>query len=262
MKNRMNIINKNGYYFNKETQRLENFELVKIFVNFHDETVVYHCSLGGKESIIEDANIQIYASENAFKRNTPNEYLTGGDFKSLFHRVYGFYPMCSDDGEYRAYTIINGQAELVAIKSMTFEIIYYSPYSCHVYTDSTAKYYADGAEVFEWNDYILLDSDGTTHRRECTASKLAMNDEQAALVAELDIILEKLNKANIKLLIDYDSYKVYALSMTNIDRLETYDDFNDDYATIQLKMMSELNGSRVSVFNSGDWLPHASFNKE
>lgn len=262
MKNEMNIVNQNGYYFNNETQRLESFELVKTFVNFHDETVVYHCLLGGKESIIEDTNIKIYASENAFKRNAPNEYPAGGHFKCLFHRVYGFYPMLSDDGEYRAYTIINGQAELVAIEKMTFEIVWYSPYSSHVYTNSTAKYYANSAEVFEWNDYFLQNSDGTIHRRECTASKLAMSDEQAALVSELDVILEKLNKANVKLLIDYDSYKVYALSMTNIDRLETYDDFNDDYATIQLKMMSELNGSRVSVFNSCEWLPHASFNKE
>ena len=217
--------------------------------------------LGGKEAVLRDANIKIYASETAFKCNTPTEYLSGLNFKNLFHRVYRFYPICSDDGDYRAYTIINGQAELVAIEDMTFEIVYYSPYSCHVYTNSTVKYYANSAEVFEWNDYILQDSDGTTHRRECTASKLAMNDEQAALVSELNLILEKLNNANVKLLVDYDSYKLYALSMTNVNRLEVYDDFDDDDATVRLKMMSELDSSRVSVFNSSEWLPHASFNK-
>ena len=260
MKEKMNVIGTNGYYFNKTNKRLEYFEIKSIKVNFHHETIVYNGLLGGKEESIVDNDLKLYETTAKYERNEPNDaWMWLGSFNDMFQKVYKFKPLRDADLVAQAWRMKAGEPVLCDILPITFNVKR-TLYGAEVAADSEFDYYQSKQETLEYNDYYVLGDDGTTICHQCTASKVALSKEQKALIEKFKNILTEMQDANIAIIRDDETWDLHALSLDNIDRLDMTDDYTDDYKEITKRMTEHIGMPHIRSWYY-DYGAHAKFKK-
>lgn len=229
---KMNIVINNGYVLNKESQCLESLTIKKITANFTKETVVYECLLGGVETTISDNNLQVYQTESHFERGQAWKASSLSDFYSLFFRVYKT-DAHSVDNVPMAWVFRDGQAEFIPIPEMTFTIHVTDSCVSSVTSDVDMKFYHSREKVYEYNDYQVKDDNGDVVLHKSTATLLALNDEQQKLVDDLRENIKKLVNSGARLFFDQDDWRLRVVSGVNVDKIEQWGDYDDDYISIQ-----------------------------
>ena len=105
--------------------------------------------------------------------------------------------------------------------------------------------YYDAEEVYDFNDYEVVNNDGTKTFHEGLCSRLKLTDEQNALVDKLQSVIDECNKAGIKLVFNLCDYYLTAFNSANIDRVEydpSCDEENEICHYLNLRDSRTLNG--------------------
>lgn len=235
----------NGYMLNSTNKQLERFEFISCKFNFTANSVKYKCRLGGMETMIENNNLQVYANESNYKANNPLPpfALT---FDDAMRRAYGFESQWHDEKPY-AWEYKNGDALMVEISAITFSFCD----SCTIEKDDNYQIYESHLRVFDFHDLVIKEDDGTIKVQKAPANKLIPNDEQKALIEELQVVLQKLNNADMKIVFDHRDAELYALPMGNIQAISNWDDGEHSYIQIQ-DMIPNIKNANISTFNSED----------
>lgn len=242
----MKIQRNSGYMFNNSNKRLEKYEFISCRFNFANDSMQYKCRLGGVETTVEDNNLRVYASESDYKQNNPIAHFNL-DFNEAMSRTYGFHPQWDCFGKPKVWEYKNGDAVLVDISDVTFTAI-----GDHKFEkDGSRQIYESHSLVFDYHDLVIKEADGSIKVRKSPASRLIFNDEQKALMEELQVVLQKLTAVNVELLFDDGDSKLYAVPMDNIRILDAWDNGNGPYTQIQ-DMVMGIDCVKISTFNSDD----------
>jgi hypothetical protein len=253
MKNKLIKIQRNGgYVFNSNNGQLEMYEFISCKFNFKG-SVQYKCKLGGVETTIEDEDLKVYENESVYKENIPLPP-SNFNFDDAMNRSYKFHPKWNSDEIPYAWEYKNGNAVQVDISGITFTDIGEWAFE----KDENYQIYKSHSQVFDFHDLVIKEEDGSIKVRKSPASKLKFNNEQMVLIEELQLILQKLDAANVKILFDEDRAKLHAMSMVNIQNVENWEDFDDSYTQIK-DMVTEIECNYIATYNSGDYGLHVTF---
>lgn len=264
MKN-LNIVTKNGFVFNNETQCLEEFVINHIEVNYHEGTVKYDCMLAGQHKVIADNNLQVFTSEAGFKvgdRWQPNgNYST---FDSAFYHAFKFRPRYDPEtDDFTAVCVVNGEAITTCIPAIVFKFTADSYGYPTISAVDAPKLYPDVKTAYSYHDYTVNHADGSSEIYKSTASLVGLDDNQKALVDELRSVLVKLNDANVKIMLDESTYVVHALSMNNINSLERWGDYDSvTQSEIFKDMTTHVGKDIMATCNMDEYSLWATFNPE
>lgn len=193
---------KNGWMFNETTQRLEKWVAEKCQFTLGSSVVKYHGTLGGKPFSVLTEDLRVF--------NSPNDFESGKVAVGTFDNVYGMYlfkrnvPVKikkDDEGNetFHAYIFRDGQAVFANVTGMVCEF----SFSEHEFK-SDIKCYASEKSVYEYNDFQILNEDGTTTIKKSLKTRLAFNDEQKVLIDKLGGLLDKLKDSGVVIVYDRD----------------------------------------------------------
>ena len=217
-----------GWVFNECTQRLEKWEAEKCQFTLGNSIVEYHGTLGGKPYKIKSYNVsdelRVFDSSEDFKEGKAacSLYENACDMYA-FKRVVPVVIKKDDEGNetFHAYIFKDGQAVFANVKGMVCEYHFKS----HEFKSET-KCYASEKSVYEYNDFQVLNEDGTTTIKKSLKTILAFNDEQKALLDELGGLLDKLKNSGVYVVYDRETETLCAFK--DIVRFTNTDEINDD----------------------------------
>lgn len=224
---KIKIASGNGWVFNENTQRLEKWVAEKCKFTLGSSIVEYHGTLGGKPYEIKaDVNDELRVFDS------PEDFKDGQAAHGVFENVCDMYnfkryvPVVinkDDEGNntYYAYTFKDGQAVYTNVKGMACEYDFKSNEF-----KSETKCYASEKSVYEYNDFQILNEDGTTTIKKSLKTRLAFNDEQKALIDELGGLLDKLKGSGV--LVVYDRETETLCAFKDIVRFTNSDELKDD----------------------------------
>lgn len=224
---KIKIASGKGWVFNENTQRLEKWVAEKCNFTLGSSIVEYHGTLGGKPYEIKaDVNdeLRVFDSPEDFKEgkvahdvfeNVCNQY--------VFKRCVPVVIKKDDEGNntYYAYIFKDGQAVYANVKGMVCEYDFKSNEF-----KSETKCYASEKSVYEYNDFQILNEDGTTTIKKSLKTRLAFNDEQKALIDELGGLLDKLGSSGVCVVYDRETETLCAFK--DIVRFTDNDGMEDD----------------------------------
>jgi hypothetical protein len=264
MKN-LNIVTRNGFVFNNETQCLEEFVINHIEVNYHKGTVKYDCMLAGQHKVIDNDSLQVFVSKEGFRFG--DKWAFNQDyakFPNAFRAAFRYYPRFDEElDDYTTVCIVNGEATTVRMPEITFKFTFNSYGYPSVSVDDAPSIYPDVKTAYAYNDYTVNNADGSSEVHKSTASLVGLDDKQKALVDELKSVLAKLNEAKVKIMLDESSYAIHALSMNNIDSLERWGDVDKDTQSEILKdMMTRVGEDLMASCNIDEYGLWATFKPE
>lgn len=72
--------------------------------------------------------------------------------------------------------------------------------------------YKSRQDAFDWNDYTVVESDGSKHEVKSIKKKMALSDEQVAVMKKLEQSLKEVKDAGIALAFDYERESFYAVN--------------------------------------------------
>lgn len=225
---KIKIANGNGWVFNENTQRLEKWVAEKCKFTLGSSIVEYDGTLGGKPYEIKaDLNDELRVFDS------PEDFKDGQAAQGIYENVYDTYffkrsiPVViknDDEGNetFHAYIFKDGQAVFANVKGMVCEYHFKE----HAFKSET-KCYASEKSVYEYNDFQILNEDGTTTTKKSLKTRLAFNDEQKALIDELGGLLDKLKGSGVCVVYDRETETLCAFKdivrFTNSDELEDDD---------------------------------------
>lgn len=224
---KIKIASGNGWVFNESTQRLEKWEAEKCQFTLGSSIVEYHGTLGGKPY-----KIKADVSDELRVFDSPEDFKEGKAACSLFENACDMYvfkrniPVVikkDDEGNetFYAYIFKDGQAVYSNVKGMVCEYHFKS----HEFKSET-KCYASEKSVYEYNDFQILNEDGTTTIKKSLKTRLAFNDEQKALIDELGGLLDKLGSSGVCVVYDRETETLCAFK--DIVRFTDNDGMEDD----------------------------------
>lgn len=184
---------------------LKSYKLLEILVCFSTDMIRYKCLIGGKEELLCEAPMT-YRSEEDFKNG--NEFghnnVTLGDATMS---ALGF------KGIDTAFTCKDGKVNRVYVK----ELIYvWSDYQWR----SRIRCYRSEKELCRWNDITITEEDGSTRTLRSIAGLVAVKPEQQVIVDELKSVLEKAEKAGLKVVADYECCELRVMDASRISGVE------------------------------------------
>ena len=225
---KIKIASGNGWVFNESTQRLEKWVAEKCNFTLGSSIVEYHGVLGGKPYKIKSYNV----SDELRVFDSPEDFKEGKVAHDVFDNVYDKYvfkrniPVVikkDDEGNntYYAYIFKDGQAVYANVKGMVCEY----HFKANEFKSET-KCYASEKSVYEYNDFQMLNEDGTTTIKKSLKTILAFNDEQKALLDELGGLLDKLKGSGVCVVYDRETETLCAFK--DIVRVTDNDGMEDD----------------------------------
>ena len=81
------------------------------------------------------------------------------------------------------------------------------------------KTYYDVEEVYDFNDYEVVNNDGTKIFHEGLCKRLRLTDEQNTMLDKLQVMLDECGRAGIQIAFDLCDYKLTAFNKANIERV-------------------------------------------
>ena len=88
--------------------------------------------------------------------------------------------------------------------------------------------YYDAEEVYEFNDYEIVNNDGTKTFHEGLCRRFELTKEQHALVDKLQDVVNECMEAGIKITFDLGIYELVAFNVKGIDRIEYEPEYDED----------------------------------
>lgn len=193
-----------GYLFNETSKKLEKYELIKIEFTLDDNTPTrYFCKLGGIETMIETDNLLLFNDEDMFKRGLFAPSKDAID-KYQLNRILPTH------GVGLTWAFEDGMAIEVDAKTIGLT---YQDYKTFI--SSGRKYYASKDEVFQYNDYIVKESDGTERVVVSPATKMALSDAQNELVDKFNALVVEMRQAHLDFIYDSSYGKVKVVNLTH-----------------------------------------------
>lgn len=213
------IYRRAGFIFNAETERLESYEFISAKINFAEQVAEVTCKLGGVEHTVPAASLEVYFDELHFRAK---EAMSGNvyTFSELFHRAYGKYP--NEMGQ--AWALESGEARLVDATGVTFIL---NEHGNTTIDGERREFYATSNEVYMFNDYKVVDSDGKETVRIAPANKLKLDDKQKAAVSSLESALKAFKDCGLILMYDTEYETLQALPKDRVENWSTYEDLRD-----------------------------------
>lgn len=224
---KIKIASGNGWVFNENTHRLEKWVAEKCKFTLGSSIVEYDGTLGGKPYEIKaDVNdeLRVFKSPEDFKDGNPNLDVFDNVYNQyIFKRNIPVVIKKDDEGNdtFHAYIFKDGQAVYANVKGMVCEY----DFKTKVFKSET-KCYASEKSVYEYNDFQILNEDGTTTTKKSLKTRLAFNDEQKALLDELGGLLDKLKGSGV--LVVYDRETETLCAFKDIVRFTDNDGMEDD----------------------------------
>lgn len=221
---KIKIASGNGWVFNENTHRLEKWVAEKCKFTLGSSIVEYDGTLGGKPYEIKaDVNDELRVFDS------PEDFKAGSVCCQLFDDLYKIYNFKryvpieikkDDEGNetFHAYIFKDGQAVYANVKGMVCEY----DFKKNEFKSET-KCYSSEQSVYEYNDFQILNEDGTTTIKKSLKTRLAFNDEQKALIDELGGLLDKLKGSGVLVVYDRETETLCAFKdnvrFTNSDEL-------------------------------------------
>lgn len=211
-----------GFVFNEETSKLESYEFVSAEFSFANNTIVYHCKLGGKDVEIHDGGLRVYASTEKYEQGIEAMPYTIADYEFRRRNV--------NTQTRTAWVFENGKAVEKSIDDIVF--ILDDNYKLSI--KGGVKLYATREDVFKHNDYVMVDEQGVEHVVESVATKMKMTDAQMVAIQNLKDAIDTLRLNNIRLWYDNECEQLIAFNYNNSD--DSYigyaPDMEEDYQSV------------------------------
>lgn len=211
-----------GFVYNDETGKLESYEFVSAEFPFANNTIVYHCKLGGKDVEIHDGGLRVYESTEKYEQGIEAMTYTIHD--------YMFRALNINTSTRTAWVFENGEAVEKSVDDMVFVLD--SNHKLSIKDDT--KLYKTREDVFKHNDYVMVDEQGVEHVIESIATKMRMTDAQMLAIRNLKDAIDTLRLNNIRLYYDGDCEQLIAFNCNNSD--DSYigyaPDMEEDYQSV------------------------------
>jgi hypothetical protein len=237
------IYRNNGFVFNAETERLESYKFISAMFNFAKQAFEVTCELGGVVHVVPAESLVVYVDEPRFRAK---ETMSGSSytFRELFHRAYNKWP--NEMGQ--AWAFESGEARLVDATDITLIM----DDRGNVTVDGERRdFYCSSNEVYLFNDYKVVDSEGKETVRIAPANKLKLDDTQKAAVASMESALKALKDCGLTLLYDTEYETLQALPAGRVEDWSTYEDLLDGVYVDD--MLEHLEGSEsIYTYCGGD----------
>ena len=191
----------NGYVFNDASGKLEYFQFEKAEFSFQDCKVKYYGKLGGKEVVLD--KLEMYKTEEMFRE--------GRVYKDAELKITEF------NIESRGLVWVFRGGKAIRIPD---DEKYIAVSRWEFYLASGEKAYKSAEDVYDNNNYIVKDSDGTERIVECAASKCKLTEIQELYLAQLAALIEGMEKENLGFIYDERDCKVKVINQTRIERIE------------------------------------------
>lgn len=203
-----------GYIWNEKTERLESYELIEAIFKIDSPMVEYHCKLGGTECVIESENLKVYRTEEDFRNSKAlKPYIID---TLLFKRELGI--RFEENGEPRAWICKNNHALDVNVGG--YPITFHADGEKEL--TSSIKFYKDESEVYRFNDFQKVDSDGNVKLCRSPYSKTKLTDRQLQLAGELARILKEMENEELTLVYDTNRDELSVLNRKELASLHAY----------------------------------------
>lgn len=211
-----------GFVYNENTKKLESYEFVSAEFSFANNTIVYHCKLGGKDTEIHDGGLMVYASTEKYEQGIEAMPYTIADYK--------FRQLNVNTKTRTAWVFENGEA----VEKSVDDIIFVLDSNHKLSIKDGTKLYKTREDVFKYNDYVMVDEQGVEHVIESVATKMKMTEEQMVLIQNLKEAIEALSAKNIRLWYDTDQERLLAYNYNNYeDAYVGYaPDMEEDYQSV------------------------------
>lgn len=211
-----------GFVYNDETGKLESYEFVSAEFSFANNTIVYHCKLGGKDAEIHDGGLRVYESTEKYEQGIEAMPYTIAD--------YEFRHLNVNTKTRTAWVFENGEAVEKSVDDIVFVLD--SNYKLSV--KDGIKLYESREDVFKHNDYVMVDEQGVEHVVESVATKMRMTEEQMVLIQNLKEAIDALSSKNIRLWYDTNYERLAAYNYNNYeDAYVRYaPDMEEDYQSV------------------------------
>jgi hypothetical protein len=194
-----------GFVFNDETGKLESYEFVSAEFSFANNTIVYHCKLGGRDAEIHDGGLKVYASTEKYEQGIEAMTYTIHD--------HMFRALNVNTSTRTAWVFEHGEAVEKSIDDIVFVLD--SNHKLSIKDDT--KLYKTREDVFKHNDYVMVDEQGVEHVIESIATKMRMTDAQMLAIRNLKYAIDTLHLKNIRLYYDSDCEELIAFNCNNSD---------------------------------------------
>lgn len=194
-----------GFVFNEDTQKLESYEFVSAEFSFANNTIVYHCKLGGKDAEIHDGGLRVYASTEKYEQG----------IEAMPHTIadYRFRNLNINTSTRTAWVFDGGEA----VEKSIDDIVFVLDDNFNLSVKGGTKLYKTREDVFKYNDYIMVDEQGVEHVVESVATKMRMTDAQMVAIRNLKDAIDTLRLNNIRLYYDGDCEQLIAFNCNNSD---------------------------------------------
>lgn len=224
---KIKIASGKGWVFNESTHRLEKWVAEKCYFTLGTSIVEYHGTLGGKPYQIKSYNVtdelRVFDSPEDFRDGNASHAFDNVYDLHFFKRYVPVVIKKDDEGNetFYAYIFKDGQAVYANVKGMECEYDFKS----HEFKSET-KCYASEKSVYEYNDFQILNEDGTTTIKKSLKTRLAFNDEQKVLIDELGGLLDKMKDKGVFVVYDKETETLCAFK--DIVRFADNDEMEDD----------------------------------
>lgn len=194
-----------GFVYNDETGKLESYEFVSAEFSFANNTIVYHCKLGGKDVEIHDGGLSVYESTEKYEQ--------GIEAMPFTIMEYQFRDLNINTKTRTAWVFEKGKAVEKSINDIIF--VFKSNHGLSI--KDGIELYATREDVFKLNDYVMVDEQGVEHVIESIATKMKMTDAQMVAIQNLKDAIDTLRLNNIRLYYDGDCEQLIAFNCNNSD---------------------------------------------
>lgn len=217
------VTNHQPFIYDDFDKCLRQLKLASVTWNIkRGETTIKWLTAETNEIIVGDlSDYDVYASKETFSNGNKigaglYKEASAYDIFSLLSRRY----MNIEDGRCYVWTFEDGQAVKwfydEHISSVTFNT-----------EDNTFKSdveipesYRSASDVYFYNDYEVVNNDGTKEFHEAMGKRIFLTDEQNALVDKLQSILEECEKAGVTIVMDYYDYSIKAYNKAATGEVE------------------------------------------
>ena len=194
-----------GFVYNDETGKLESYEFVSAEFSFANNTIVYHCKLGGKDAEIHDGGLRVYESTNKYEQ--------GIDATSYTVANYRFRNLNVNTETRTAWVFEKGEA----VEKSVDDIVFVLDDNFKLSIKGGTKLHKTREDVFKHNDYVMVDEQGVEHVVESIVTKMKMTDAQMVAIQNLKDAIDTLRLNNIRLYYDGDCEQLIAFNCNNSD---------------------------------------------
>lgn len=216
------LATKKGFVFNEDTKMLESYEFVSAEFSFANNTIVYHCKLGGKDTEIHDGGLRVYESTEKYEQGIEAMPYTIAEYK--------FRNLNVKTDTRTAWVFENGEAKEKSIDDIVFVL----DNNLDLSIKGGTKLHKTREDVFKYNDYVMVDEQGVEHVIESVATKMRMTEEQMVLIQNLKEAIDALSSKNIRLWYDINHERLIAYNLSSSeDAYAGYEpDMEEDYQSV------------------------------